>query len=232
VPIVAAHHEFSRNAAEGAREQGGLKLGAERTYSRRRRNLLLSRPHLVVVCSYSPDSVGVVRPVSELDLQTKNDRRGHGRAAVHAHQGAQPVAQMVSSTTILAVGAKGAISRRGRSHFALPSEGGGRKSRPVRILLASLGYAQLQVLQQAVEAIKTLDDAKLADYPREQLFTTVVGDVNFGAKGEWAQTRILQVQFQNTKGSDIAQFKKMTQVVVTPAEYASGEIIYPYERVK
>ena len=87
-------------------------------------------------------------------------------------------------------------------------------------------------MQQAVEAIKTLDDAKLADYPREQLFTTVVGDVSFGAKGEWAQTRILQVQFQNTKGSDIAQFKKMTQVVVTPAEYASGEIIYPYERVK
>ena len=98
--------------------------------------------------------------------------------------------------------------------------------------LARWGYAQLQVLQQAVEAIKTLDDAKLADYLREQVFTAVVGDVKFGAKGEWAQTRVLQVQFQNTKGSDIAQFKKMTQVVVTPAEYASGEIIYPYERVK
>jgi branched-chain amino acid transport system substrate-binding protein len=83
-----------------------------------------------------------------------------------------------------------------------------------------------------VEAIKTLDDAKLADYLREHVFTTVVGDVKFGAKGESAQTRIFQVQFQNTKGSDIAQFKDMTQVEVTPTEYASGEIIYPYERAK
>jgi branched-chain amino acid transport system substrate-binding protein len=92
--------------------------------------------------------------------------------------------------------------------------------------LARWGYAQLQVLQQAVEAIKTLDDAKLADYLREQVFTAVVGDVRFGAKGEWAQTRVLQVQYQNIRGSDITQFKDMsTQVVVAPAEYASGEII-------
>ena len=65
-------------------------------------------------------------------------------------------------------------------------------------------------MQQAAEAIKTLDDAKLADYLREQVFTAVVGDVKFGAKGDWAQTRVLQVQFQNTKGSDIAQLKDMS----------------------
>ena len=54
-------------------------------------------------------------------------------------------------------------------------------------------------MQQAAEAIKTLDDAKLADYLREQVFTAVVGDVKFGAKGEWAQTRVLHVQSQNTR---------------------------------
>jgi branched-chain amino acid transport system substrate-binding protein len=76
------------------------------------------------------------------------------------------------------------------------------------------------------EATKTLDDAKLADYLREHVFTTVVGDVKFGAKGEWAQSRVLQVQYQNIRGSDITQFEDMsTQVVVAPAEYASGEII-------
>ena len=63
-----------------------------------------------------------------------------------------------------------------------------------------MGVCSVQVLQQAVEAIKTLDDAKLADYLREQVFTAVVGDVKFGAKGERAQTRVLQVRFQNTKG--------------------------------
>jgi len=61
----------------------------------------------------------------------------------------------------------------------------------------------------------------------------VVGDVKFGAKGEWAQSRVLQIQFQNIKGSDVAQFKDIsTQVVITPAEYESGKVIYPYEKAK
>ena len=94
-------------------------------------------------------------------------------------------------------------------------------------------YAQLQVLQQAVEETKTLDDAKLGDYIRAHSFTTVVGDVRFAAGGEWAHSRVLQVQYQNIKGHEIAQFKDMsTQVVVAPSEYASGEVIYPYERAK
>jgi hypothetical protein len=90
-----------------------------------------------------------------------------------------------------------------------------------------------QVLQQAVEGTKTLDDAKLGDYIRAHPFTTVVGDVRFGAEGEWAQSRFLQVQYQNIQGHDIAQFKDMsTQVVVAPPQYASGQVIYPYERAK
>ena len=104
---------------------------------------------------------------------------------------------------------------------------------PLGYYMAPWGYAQLQVLQQAVEATKALDDAKLADYLRAHSFTTVVGEVEFGAKGEWAHSRILQVQYQNIKGHDVSQFKDMsTQVVVAPAEYASGAPIYPYERAK
>jgi branched-chain amino acid transport system substrate-binding protein len=60
-----------------------------------------------------------------------------------------------------------------------------------------------------------------------------VGDVKFGPKGEWAQSRVLQVQFQGTKGNDIAQFRDVsTQVVLTPAEYKTGEVIYPYANAK
>ena len=34
-------------------------------------------------------------------------------------------------------------------------------------------------------------------------------------------------------GTDIAQFKDIsTQVVLTPVEYASGNVIYPYEKAK
>jgi len=89
------------------------------------------------------------------------------------------------------------------------------------------------VLAQAVEATKGLDDDKLADYVRSNTFQTVVGDVKFGKGGEWAESRVLQVQFQHVKGNDVAQFKDIsTQVVVSPAQYESGKVIYPYENAK
>ena len=81
----------------------------------------------------------------------------------------------------------------------------------------------MQVLEQAVTATKSLEDAKLADYVRASTFKTVLGDVKFGKGGEWAESRVLQVQFRNIKGNDAAQFKTTdTQVVVSPPEYASA----------
>jgi branched-chain amino acid transport system substrate-binding protein len=57
--------------------------------------------------------------------------------------------------------------------------------------------------------------------------------VKFGANGELAESRILQVQIQNVKSNDLAQFKDIsTLVVVAPAEYESGKLIYPYEKAK
>ena len=82
-------------------------------------------------------------------------------------------------------------------------------------------------------ATESLDDAKLGDYIRTNTFKTVVGDVRFGANGEFAQSRLLQVQFQNIKSNDLAQFKDIsTQVVVAPAEYESGKLMYPYEKAQ
>jgi branched-chain amino acid transport system substrate-binding protein len=61
----------------------------------------------------------------------------------------------------------------------------------------------------------------------------VLGDVKFGKGGEWAESRVLQIQFQNVKGNDVGQFRDIsTQVVITPKEYESGKVIYPYETAK
>ena len=75
----------------------------------------------------------------------------------------------------------------------------------------------MQVLQQAVEGAKSLDQDKLADYLRSHTFKTVVGDVKFGAGGEWAEARVLEVQFQNVKANDVEQFKDpKTEVILWP----------------
>ena len=51
---------------------------------------------------------------------------------------------------------------------------------PLGYYLPPFAYGYMQVLQQAVEGTKSLDQDKLADYLRSHTFKTVVGDVKFG----------------------------------------------------
>jgi branched-chain amino acid transport system substrate-binding protein len=96
-----------------------------------------------------------------------------------------------------------------------------------------MAYAQMQVLEQSIAATRSLDDATLAEYTRNNLFRTVVGDVKFGADGEWSAARVLQVQFRNIQGHEIDQFRDTrTRAVVSPVEFASGDLIYPYAKAK
>jgi len=61
----------------------------------------------------------------------------------------------------------------------------------------------------------------------------VIGDIKFGENGEWAEPRLLQAQFQHVKGNGVEQFKNpATEVILVPAQYASGKIIYPYSAAK
>ena len=56
-----------------------------------------------------------------------------------------------------------------------------------------------------------------------------MGDIKFGKGGEWAESRMLQVQYHGIKGNTVDQFKGMdTQTVLTPADLKTGNIIYPY----
>lgn len=56
-----------------------------------------------------------------------------------------------------------------------------------------------------------------------------MGPVRFGERGEWAEPRVLQVQFQRVEGHDVMQFlDDSKQVIVSPSAAKSGELIYPY----
>jgi branched-chain amino acid transport system substrate-binding protein len=240
VAIVAADQEFSKNASDGAREtaqKSGLKIVYDKTYppstadfSSIVRAIQATNPDLVVVCSYPPDSVGIVRAVNEIGFKPKmigGAMVGLQATAIKAQLG--PLLNgWVNYDFWLPVP---------KMHFAgvdelmatYQSRAQAEGVDPLGYYMAPWAYAQLQVLQQAIEATKSLDDGKLAEHIRASTFKTVVGDVKFGPKGEWAQARVLQVQFQNVKGNDVNQFKDVsTQVVVAPAAYASGQLSYPY----
>ena len=95
--------------------------------------------------------------------------------------------------------------------------------------VAPLAYAQMQVLEQAINATGSLNDSKLSDYCRNHHFETVMGRIHFGKNREWDQPRVVQFQFQNIKNKNIETFKDSTsQVVVSPELYMSGKLIYPF----
>jgi branched-chain amino acid transport system substrate-binding protein len=244
VAIVAADQEFSRNAADGAREnaqKAKLKIVYDKTYPPSTadfapivRAIQATNPDLVVICSYPPDSVGMIRSVNEIGFKPKmigGAMVGLQATAIKTQLG--PLLNGFTNYDFWLPVPKMDFPGVGDLIKRYQARAGAEGVDPLGYYMAPWGYAQLQVLQQAVEGTKSLDDGKLGDYIRANTFKTVVGDVKFGAKGEWAESRVLQVQFQHVKGNDVGQFKDMsTQVVVSPAQYESGKVIYPYEKAK
>ena len=244
VAIVAADQEFSRNASDGARENAkaaGLKVVYDKSYPPSTtdytsivRAIAATNPDIVVVCSYPPDSVGIVRAVNEIGFKPK--MIGGGMVGL----------QNTALKTQLGPLLNGFVNY----DFWLPvpkmqfpgveelmkkyqARAGAEQVDALGYYMAPQAYAQLQVLGQAIEATKSLDDQKLADYIRANTFKTVLGDVKFGKGGEWSQPRVLQIQFQHVQGNAVDQFKDVkTQVVLTPSDYKSGDVVYPYEKAK
>ena len=244
VAIVAADAEFSVNASEGARENAksaGLNVVYDKRYPPSTtdfapivRAVQAANPDLVVICSYPPDSVGMVKSINEISFKPR--MIGGGMVGLQATAIKTQLGPMLNGFVnydfwlpVPKMNFPGVADFLKKYQAKAAAEG----VDPLGYYIGPWGYAQLEVLQHAVTATKSLDDNKLADYIRANTFKTVVGDVKFGKDGEWAQSRVLQVQFRNVKGNDVDQFRDIsTQVVVAPAEYESGKVIYPYEKAK
>ena len=242
VAIVAADGGHGLYAAEGARENAkaaGLTVVYDRRYPSTTTDLVPvvraiaeTNPDLVVVCSYPPDSVGMVRAVNEVGFKPKmigGAMVGLQSTAIKARLG--PLLNGWTNFDVWLPVPKMQIAGVDELMKKYQARAAAEGVDVLGYYMVPWSYAQLQVLQQAVVATESLDDAKLGDYIRANTFKTVIGDVRFGANGELAQARNLQVQFRNVKSNDLAQFKDIsTQVVVAPTEYESGKLIYPYEK--
>jgi branched-chain amino acid transport system substrate-binding protein len=244
VALVAADQEFSRNACDGARENAArakLKVTYDRSYPPSTtdytpivRAIAATNPDLVVVCSYPPDTVGIVKAVNEIGFKPK--QIGGAMVGLQATALKAQLGPMLNGFVnfdmwlpVPKMQFEGANDLIRKYQARAQAEG----VDALGYYMPPWAYAQLQVLQQAVEGTKSLDDRKLSAYMHANTFHTVMGDVTFGKDGEWVQSRMLQVQFHDVKGNDIEQFRSMdTQTVVSPSEYKSGDVIYPYEKAR
>ena len=98
--------------------------------------------------------------------------------------------------------------------------------------LGGWGYAQIQVLGDAIKGAKSINDDKIAAYLKSHTFQTVMGPIKFGKKGEWAESRMLTVQYHDiTDDADLETWRGMSyQTVLAPKNLATGKVIFPYEK--
>jgi branched-chain amino acid transport system substrate-binding protein len=242
--MVGADAEFPHNAMEGARvlaKQAGLKVVYDKTYPPTTtdytpivRAIQATNPDIVLVCSYPPDTVGMIRAAHEVGLKTKlfgGGMVGLQSTAIKVQLG--PLLNGIVDYDYWLPWSR--LSSDESKEFLkkyqaqAPSAG----VDPLGYYLPPFAYGYLQVLQQAVEGIKGVDQDKLADYLRTHTFKTVVGDVKFGPNGEWSEPRVNEVQFQNIKANDIEQFRDpKTEVILWPPDLKTGDLMYPYTDVK
>jgi branched-chain amino acid transport system substrate-binding protein len=244
VAFVGADAEFSNNVLTGARalaKQEGFQVVYDRTYPPSTtdfapivRAIKATDPDLAIICSYPLDTVGMVRAVNELDFRPK--MIGGGMVGLQATAIKTQLGPLLNGIVnydfwipAKTMEFSGVLDFLKRYQPRAPAEG----VDPLGYYIAPWGYADLQVLGDAITATKSIDDGKLADYMRTATFKTIVGDVKFGPNGEWSQSRVLQVQFHDIKGNGIEQFKDLSaEAIITPAEYKSGDLIYPYAKAK
>jgi branched-chain amino acid transport system substrate-binding protein len=242
VALVGADAEYSNNVLTGARinaKKFGLQVVYDRSYppstvdySPIMRAIQATNPDVVLVASYPPDSVGMVRAATEVGLKTQL----FGGAMVGLQFGAL-MGQLGEKLN-------GVVN----FHFYVPSEkmnfpgiaqflskfqaqAKDAGVDPLGFYQPPFAYAAMQVLEQAVTATGTLDDDKLADYIHKHAFQTIVGEIKFNELGEWAAGRPIMLQFQNVQGAGLDQFKTgHKQVIVYPPQYKDGDLNYPYAK--
>jgi branched-chain amino acid transport system substrate-binding protein len=240
VAIVGADAEFSNNVMIGARaiaKQEGFNIVYDHTYPPSTtdytpivRAIQATNPDLVFVASYPLDSVGIVRAATELGLKTQ--LFGGGMVGLQYATFLQQLAEKLDRVVNyhLYVPAP-TMNFPGIEDFLkiyqarAPQQG----TDPLGFYQPPFAYAAMQVLEQAVKATGTLDDAKLADYIHRNEFDTIVGKIRFDGKGEWAKPRLLMIQYQNIAGSNLDQYRKPGKAVILyPPEYKDGELQQPF----
>ncbi|HEU4660595.1 MAG TPA: amino acid ABC transporter substrate-binding protein [Pseudolabrys sp.] len=243
VSLAWSDLEFSKNACEGARinsKKYGFKIIYDRSYpptttdfSPIVRALQNANADIVIICSYPNDSVGMLNSIKELNYRPK--MLGGAMVGLQATVFKQKLGPALNGiinyeTWVPSMATPTANAFLKVYQSRAKSEG----VDPLGYYLGTWGYAYLELLADAVKATKSLDDDKIAAYMHSHTMKTIMGDITFqkGVGGEWAKSRMLQVQYHDIKpGADLETWKGMSyQTVLTPPDLKTGDVIYPYEK--
>lgn len=240
VALVGADAEFAKNSLIGARENaeaGGFEIVYDRSYPASTadftpivRSIKAVDPDFVYVASYPPDSAGLVRAVNEVGLDAK--LFGGGMVGLQYSSLLENLGSMLNGIVNYDVWVpEPTLNFPGVNEFLKKYQVVARDAGtdPLGHYLPPFAYAYIQILGQAVEAVGSLDQEAIGNYIQENEFDTVVGPIRFGPDGEWAEARMLMVQYQDIVDNDLSQFETAgRRVVLYPEALKSGNLRYPY----
>jgi branched-chain amino acid transport system substrate-binding protein len=242
--IVGADAEYPIAALKGARavaKADHLKIIYDQTYPPSTTDytpivqaIQATHPDAVFVASYPPDSAGILRAANEVGLKTRFF--GGGMVGLQytsfklqfgpALNGVLDYDFWLPVRTMQFPGIRAFLEE----YQAKAAKEG---VDPLGWYLPPFAYAEMQVLGEAIEGTKSLDQNKIARYLHSHTFDTIVGHVKFGKDGEWSKSRVLEVQWQHITGHSLDQFKNAkTEVILEPAKYRTGTIEAPYSSIK
>ncbi|HEY0850133.1 MAG TPA: amino acid ABC transporter substrate-binding protein [Bradyrhizobium sp.] len=244
--LLTADQEFAQNLAKTAREVAGkrnLPIVFDQAYppntvefSSIIRALKATKPDIVYVASYPPDSAGILRAVNEIGVGDNVKLFGGGMVGLQFGSVMENMGSLLNGVvnynswlpekSMYFDGTKEFFEKYTKRAVEA-------KVDPLGYYLAPFGYASGQLVEQAINATKSLDQKGLAKYLRENTHKTIVGPIAFSADGERKETAVLQAQFRGVVDKNIEQFRSSgKQVILFPENLKSGELVAPFEAAR
>jgi branched-chain amino acid transport system substrate-binding protein len=244
VALVSEDAEFARNACDGARNNTktyDVKIIYDKTFppgttdfSPVIRALQATNADLVVFCSYPLSSVGLVQSANELGLKPKlmGGAMVGLQATVFKDKLKSKLNGFVNYETWVPSPKLMAPAKAFFEKYQERAKGAGVD--PLGYYLGGWGYADFQLIGEAIEGAKSINDDKLAEYLRTHEFKTIMGDIKFGKNGEWTKSQFMQVQYHGiTDAANLETWRGMDyQTVVAPDDLKTGNVTYPYEKAQ
>jgi branched-chain amino acid transport system substrate-binding protein len=240
IAIVGADAEFGKITSDAARDiakKMGLKIVYDRSYPPSTvdfapiaRAIQNANPDVVFVASYPIDSVGLYRAINEIGLKAKllgGGAVGPQFTAIKAQLGpflnnALGYELYVPSKTMNFPGIQDFIAR-------YQKEATGQGVDPLGFYVPPFVYSAMEVIGQAVEKSKSLDQKALARTIHDNEFSTIVGKIKFAPNGEWTEPRVLMVQYRGIEGNGVDQFREADRyTILYPPAFKSGDVVVPY----
>ena len=242
--IFAADAEFQQNLANGARDiikSSGLNLVYDQNYppnstdfSSIIRAVRASRAEVIFVACYPSEAVAIMRSVNEIGLGSQVQLFGGGMVGLQFTPIMQNLGSLLNGVTNYNSYVPGMKYPGIDEFFKRYSERAtAAKVDPLGFYLPPFNYATGQMLEAAVNATKSLDHKKLAEYLRKNTHQTIVGPISFDKNGERAKSAVVQAQFRNVQDNNLDQFKSTgKQIVVWPDSEKQGDVITPFDKAR